>query len=102
MLYFDGCANWVEAVANLEAALHDTGNDDVAIEFVKVETPEAAIGARFRGSPTFIVNGSDLFDEPGLGFGLTCRRYLTPHGMSGAPTTEQLIEKIRRVTSGSS
>jgi len=44
----------------------------------------------FHGSPSILVDGVDLFAEPGAGVGLSCRVYRTPEGLSGAPTVEQL------------
>jgi hypothetical protein len=55
-----------------------------------VATVEDAEVARFRGSPTILVDGVDPFalgDEP---FGLACRVYQTPDGLAGVPTAEQL------------
>lgn len=100
LLYFDDCANWVEADANLAEALRATGHVDVVVEYVKVESAEAAVATRFRGSPTIVVNGVDLFDDPEIGFGLTCRRYVTPTGLAGAPTTDHIAERLLRVADG--
>ena len=55
-----------------------------------VTTEEEAEAARFRGSPTILVDGEDPFaagDEP---FGLACRVYQTPGGPAGSPTPDQI------------
>lgn len=87
LLYFDDCPNWRtahERVRRVAAAR------DLEVEHRLVTTPEEAEAARFRGSPTMLVDGHDPFasgDEP---IGLSCRVYQTPDGPAGAPTVEQL------------
>ena len=56
----------------------------------RVETLEEAERVGFHGSPSILVDGVDLFAEPGAGVGLSCWVYRTPDGLSGAPTVEQL------------
>lgn len=57
-------------------------------ELRRVESAEAADRERFLGSPTVRVDGVDV--EPGAeertDFGLKCRIYRTPEGMSGMPS----------------
>ena len=55
-----------------------------------VSGPEEADAARFRGSPTILVNGRDPFAGGDQTFGLSCRLYQTPHGPAGSPTIDQL------------
>jgi len=87
LLYFDDCPNWKVAAQRLDDV---AGGRGLTVERCLVTTPEEAEAARFRGSPTILVDGQDPFaagDEP---FGLACRVYQTPDGPAGAPTTEQL------------
>ena len=87
LLYFDDCPNWEVAAELLD---HLAGSRGLPVERRLVTTPEEAVAARFRGSPTILVDGEDPFaagDEP---FGLACRVYQTPDGPAGSPTTEQL------------
>ena len=87
LLYFDDCPNWEVAAERLDDV---AGGRGLTVERRLVTTPEEAEAARFRGSPTILVNGEDPFasgDEP---FGLACRVYQTPDGPAGSPTTEQL------------
>lgn len=87
LLYFDDCPNWKVAAARLDDV---AGRRGLAVERRLVTTQEEAEAAGFRGSPTILVDGEDPFavgDEP---FGLACRVYRTPEGMSGSPTIEQL------------
>ncbi len=87
LLHFDGCPSWKTALAHLQALADE---HDLTITIEKVETPEAAERWSFRGSPTILVDGRDVFatgDEP---VGLSCRIYQTPDGPAGSPTREQV------------
>jgi hypothetical protein len=87
LLYFDGCPHWRVADERLRR-LADELDFDLRHELVA--SPEDAEARSFRGSPTILVEGRDVFargDEP---VGMSCRIYHTPDGPSGAPTLEQL------------
>ncbi len=88
LLYFEDCPNWKAADERL--TLLATERPDTTVTRQLVETPEQADRVGFLGSPSLQVDGVDLFAEPGLRVGLTCRRYLTPDGYEGAPTLDQL------------
>jgi hypothetical protein len=92
LLFFDGCPNWQLADARLATLADELGFE---IERCHVETEEDAQRWQFRGSPTVLIDGRDVFatgDEP---IGLSCRVYSTEHGLVGAPTVEQLRDVIR-------
>ena len=87
LLYFDDCPNWKTAAERLDDIATHLG---LTVVRRLVTTAEEAEAARFRGSPTILVDGEDPFasgDEP---FGLACRAYQTPDGPAGSPTTDQL------------
>ena len=87
LLYFDDCPNWRVAAERLDEV---AGARGVTVERRLVTTEEEAEAARFRGSPTILVDGEDPFaagDEP---FGLACRVYQTPGGPAGSPTPDQI------------
>ena len=92
LLYFDGCPSWQLA----DQRLRDLADElDLTITRERVETPEAAVAWGFRGSPTILVDGEDVFaagDEP---VGLSCRIYPTPDGPAGSPTVDQLRAALR-------
>lgn len=90
LLYFDGCPNWRETDERLHEAITAAGLS-VRPTYVKVETPEDAERLSFRGSPTVLVNGADPFADASAPVGLSCRVFLTPDGLRGAPTVEQLL-----------
>ena len=60
--YFNGCPNWKETEAHLEA-LRSEGFD-LTFDRQLIETPEAAEQHGFRGSPTVLIDGVDPFADP--------------------------------------
>lgn len=87
LLYFDGCPSWQVA----DQRLHELAEElDLTITREKVDTPEAAERRSFRGSPTILVDGEDVFATGHEPMGLSCRIYQTPDGPAGAPTADQL------------
>ncbi|MBC7518811.1 MAG: thioredoxin family protein [Microbacteriaceae bacterium] len=90
--YFDGCPNW-KVTADRLAVL---AGERPAIRVIRqlVETVEDAEAIGFRGSPSILLEGHDLFPDPSAAIGLACRLYVTPAGLVGAPTLEQLREAI--------
>lgn len=87
LLYFDDCPNWKTADERLRELATARGFE---LRRRLVTTPEEAEAARFRGSPTILVDGEDAFTTGDELFGLSCRRYQTPEGPAGSPTLEQL------------
>lgn len=92
MQYFNGCPNWTTAAERLAVIAQD--GTDFTVTRLLVETPEDAEAAGFRGSPSILLDGADLFPDPTSSVGLSCRIYQTPDGLAGAPTLEQLRAAI--------
>lgn len=91
VLHFDGCPNWQTAHDRVTAVAEELG---LRVTLQAVASAEEAERLDFRGSPTILVDGRDVFargDEP---VGLSCRIYQTPDGPAGAPTVEQLREAL--------
>ena len=94
LLYFEGCPSWHAGLENLKAALEAEGLvAEIHLVCVK-EDPDAA-RLMFLGSPSFRVNGADLWPEERKRYALSCRVYATSKGLRGAPTVEMLREKLR-------
>jgi hypothetical protein len=89
LLYFDGCPHWRTADEHLRAAL-DQSRIAAELDHRRVETIEDAERLRFAGSPTVLIEGVDPFSDSAGSFGLSCRLYSTPNGLSGVPTIEQI------------
>jgi len=96
LLYFDGCPSWEKGLVNLQAAL-SAEYIDSEIELVPVETNAAALKERFLGSPSFRVNGVDLWPEQRNSYYLGCRVYPTSAGMQGAPTVAMIRERLAKL-----
>lgn len=93
LLYFDGCPSWKKALENLRSAL-EAENVTADIQLVRVESNNEAAKEKFLGSPSFRVNGQDLWPEERQSYNLGCRIYATEGGMRGFPSTEMLKQKI--------
>jgi hypothetical protein len=91
--YFDDCPSWQQAATHLES-LRDDYDLDIRLEHVDSE--EAAHRVVFRGSPTILVDGRDLFSTDGTAIGLSCRRYPTPAGVAGCPNLQQIDEALEQ------
>lgn len=88
LLYFEDCPNWLVADKNLQTLAAEDSR--ITVERRIVDTIEDAEATRFRGSPSVIVDGVDLFADPDAPVGLSCRIYQTPDGLAGSPTLQQL------------
>ena len=90
--YFDGCPNW-ETTAERLAAIESEREDLTVIRQV-IKTQADAEASDFRGSPTVLIDGTPLFPVPDAPPGLACRVYLTPDGLAGSPSSDQLRAAI--------
>lgn len=88
LLYFEDCPNWKVADRRLTRLAAE--RPDIVVTRHRVETMEEAVRLGFHGSPSIVVDGVDVFAQPGAGVGLSCRLYHTPDGLSGSPTVDQL------------
>ena len=95
ILHIDDCPNWEEASTRLRAALDQSGESTVAIEHRLLRTSHDASHVPFAGSPTILVDGQDLFPSSGRTSDLACRVYLTPTGLAGLPTVEQMVAALK-------
>jgi hypothetical protein len=93
LLYFDGCPSWQGGLENMKAALLMEGLDD-PIELIRVADDDDAARKKFLGSPSFRINGVDLWEEERDSYSLSCRVYATLEGMKGSPTVSMLREAI--------
>ena len=81
----------------MKAALA-AGGIQAEICLIKVEDNSKAEELKFLGSPSFHMDGVDLWPEERTSYALSCRVYSTPQGIKGAPTAEMLREKLRLCT----
>jgi hypothetical protein len=95
ILYFDGCPNYEQLLEHLPQLLERAGIDgDITLR--KIRDVEQAQHERFLGSPTIRVGGRDI--DPGAtrrsDYGLKCRIYQTPGGLSGMPPDEWILDAL--------
>ena len=90
LLHIAGCPNSGETLLRLQRAVEKTMSATTAIRETLIDSAEAAAQFLFAGSPTILVDGVDLFPTDGRTSDLACRIYLTPNGMAGAPTQQQI------------
>jgi hypothetical protein len=95
ILYIEDCPNWQQAADLLRDALTSTGHAHESIGFRLIRSADDAVGTVFAGSPTITLDGFDLMPSQGATTELACRLYVTPFGLAGLPTVDQLIEGIR-------
>lgn len=95
ILYFDGCPNHERLLEHLPRLLESAGVD-AEITLHNVPDDEHAQRERFLGSPTIRVDGRDI--DPGAAhrddYGLKCRVYQTPAGLTGLPPDEWILDAL--------
>ena len=95
LLHIDDCPSWQAGLKNLEIALQEE-KLAASVELVKVMDNESPNQLKFLGSPSFRVDGQNLWPEEREGYSLSCRLYQTPQGMKGFPTVAMLRESLRQ------
>lgn len=96
LLYFEGCPSWQAGLQNLHAALEANGLD-VSVELVQVMDNDDAARNNFPGSPSFRIDGTDLWEAERDVYSMSCRVYVTPDGLKGSPSVSMLQEAIRSI-----
>ena len=95
VLYFDGCPNHEQLLERLPRLLERHGID-AEITLRNIPDGEAAQRERFLGSPTIRVGGRDV--DPGArhrsDYGLKCRIYQTPDGLTGLPPDQLILDAL--------
>lgn len=93
------CANAAAAAALLRECLDAAGSAATEVEVVLVATQQDADRLGFAGSPTFAVDGRDLFALPTDHVGVCCRLYPGPdNAPAGLPDRAELVDRLRRAT----
>lgn len=95
LLHIAACPNSAKAYERLEAALAALGRIDVEVHMRLLESASDTAGTAFAGSPTITVDEADIFPCGASASDLACRIYMTPNGLAGLPTIEQLTKALR-------
>ncbi|WP_062521636.1 hypothetical protein [Demequina silvatica] len=95
-----GCPHASAALVRTREALDGLGLGDVAVEPVVVTTRVDTARIGFAGSPTILVDGSDLLPTGANTSAFACRVYRSGDGLDGSPTvvaiTTALLTRLRR------
>ncbi|MHC1781299.1 MAG: thioredoxin family protein [Anaerolineaceae bacterium] len=97
VLYIDGCPNFKRGLFNLKQALADE-QIQAEIRMQEIEDDLQADNRSFLGSPSFQVNGQDLWPVWHESYHLGCRVYSTPAGLMSCPSVDMLREKLRALS----
>ncbi|MBV8956775.1 MAG: hypothetical protein JO179_21745 [Solirubrobacterales bacterium] len=97
LLWWEGCPSTDKALGELRGALAELGLSDTPIRKHEVRSDEEADELGFRGSPTILIDGSDLVAaEPEAPTGLSCRIHRRRDGrISPTPDPEDLRSALR-------
>ena len=90
LLHIPDCPNSGETLLRLQRAVEETMPASTPIKSTLIDSAATAANVPFAGSPTILVDGVDLFPTDGRTSDLACRIYLTPEGMAGSPTQQQI------------
>jgi len=93
LLVVDACPNEAPARDALRRAL-DRAGIDAPIATVVVTDDDQAQTLGFHGSPSFHVDGRDLFPVPQARPGVACRVYSTTAGLRGVPDDHTLTTAL--------
>jgi hypothetical protein len=96
LLLVADCPHAPAAAALLRRALDDLGLRDLVYSTTTITTEEQAAERGFAGSPSFHVDGTDLFPLPGNPTALACRLYPTASGRAGTPDLADLRSALAR------
>jgi hypothetical protein len=94
LLTIPGCLHSVSARELFAGALALEGIDPALLTVTEIITDADAAAASFHGSPSFIVDGTDLFPSNAAP-SVSCRVYPSQRGLSGQPDLESLRAAIR-------
>ena len=93
LVYFEDCPSWKQGLANLESALA-SDRINAEINLIRIESNEDAVKEKFLGSPSFRIDGQDLWPVERQTYHLSCRVYLIVGSLYGCPTIEMFRRKL--------
>lgn len=95
VLAIEGCPNAAAAADRVRSAITRLSIDTASVNLHWVDVRADATPDAFAGSPTIVVDGLDLFPSDGRTRSASCRVYLTPEGLAGLPTTDQIAQRLQ-------
>jgi hypothetical protein len=103
LLWWRGCPSTERALDELRRVMEETGLDPDAVALREVVTEEQAQEENFVGSPTVLVDGTEIQPTGDQPHGLTCRVYRLRDGrFSPTPDPADVLDAIQQaMTRGS-
>lgn len=95
LLVIPGCPGSDAASTLLRRGLDDIGLAGTPFSVRVIDSDEAARACRFAGSPAFVVDGVDLFDNGTADGALACRVYRTADGPRNVPDLGVLRQALK-------
>lgn len=95
LLVIPKCPGAEKASQLLRTALDDIGPTEMPFTTTVIDTDQAAQERRFAGSPSFLVDGVDLFESDVPGGSIACRIYPTPEGPRNVPALRDLRKALK-------
>ncbi|KNX35882.1 hypothetical protein [Luteipulveratus halotolerans] len=94
-----GCPHVGLAEKRFRSALEHAVAAAVDVEVIVIGDDAAAAERGFVGSPTFFIDGRDLFPAPGAVSAVACRMYRLADGRAaGVPDELELLDAVRAAT----
>ena len=104
LLWWEGCPSTEVTLQSLRDALAELGLGETEVRLVEIRSDEQARATGFTGSPTILLDGTDLVELAGSGGGqgtdvpmLTCRLYRRRDGrISPTPDPQDIRAALAR------
>jgi hypothetical protein len=95
LLVIPECPGTEDASELLRTALDDIGLAKTPFTVRMIDTDDAAGAYRLAGSPAFVVDGVDLFENDTPRGSMACRLYPTPDGPRNVPALRDLRKALK-------
>jgi SAM-dependent methyltransferase len=92
------CRHRWPAAALFRDVLDAAGLADTGFDTVVIDTVQTATALNFTGSPTFAIDGEDVFPQRPSRPAVACRLYQTEHGPRALPLRDELLAAVRART----
>jgi hypothetical protein len=97
LLWWEGCPSTERALSDLREAMRAAGLDPATVRVREIQSDADAVAVAFVGSPTILIDGTDVQppgEEPAA---LTCRVYHRRDGrISPTPDPEDVRDALMR------
>jgi len=100
ILYFKGCPTHKPALELVLRMVKEKGIS-AQVREIKVRSEAEARALKFPGSPTIRVNGRDVDGNGQTEYGLKCRVYSGPQGLTGVPPAQLIENALKEAGRGS-